>query len=242
MTATAREFVALALAQVGDRYVFGAEVSTDDPDPDEWDCSALVLWAARRLGLSYKQVPDGSWNQYAASVQANLSCSPAHALQTAGALLFVFDGDPLAGRRPKRAHVAISLGDGRVVEARSVRLGVGVWSGRDRGWTHAGHVPGLDYGPAQVVSRERAPVTVELPLLAMGDRGPLVRAIQGILDIEVDGAFGPDTRGAVKSLQRMRGLSSDGIVGPETWRLLFQRAVDSTPRRVRFWDKDEGTP
>ena len=52
------------------------------------------------------------------------------ALRTPGALLF----------RP--GHVAISLGDGRTIEARGRRYGVGIFDGAGR-FTHAGWPPGL---------------------------------------------------------------------------------------------------
>lgn len=38
--------------------------------------------------------------------------------------------------------------------------------------------------------------------------------------LAVDNAFGPATRGAVVAFQRYWGLTADGIVGPQTWRIL----------------------
>ncbi|MER7708775.1 peptidoglycan-binding domain-containing protein [Kitasatospora sp. NPDC097605] len=38
----------------------------------------------------------------------------------------------------------------------------------------------------------------------------------GYHEVAVDGAFGPDTYGAVVALQRWAGLSQDGVVGPQT--------------------------
>lgn len=40
-----------------------------------------------------------------------------------------------------------------------------------------------------------------------------------------DGIYGPRTVAAVKRYQRMRGLTADGIVGPDTWRNLGVRYV-----------------
>src|SRR5687767_10241861 len=40
---------------------------------------------------------------------------------------------------------------------------------------------------------------------------------------EVDGIFGPETRGAVLELQRRAGIERDGIIGKDTWRVLHER-------------------
>lgn len=55
-----------------------------------------------------------------------------------------------------------------------------------------------------------------------GDSGEAVRAVQGQLlargyGVTVDGAFGPGTESAVRSLQSTQGLTADGVVGPNTW-------------------------
>lgn len=60
-----------------------------------------------------------------------------------------------------------------------------------------------------------------------GDSGDAVRAAQSQLQIRgygvtVDGAFGPATESAVRSFQSTRGLTSDGVVGPNTWLALVE--------------------
>ena len=63
--------------------------------------------------------------------------------------------------------------------------------------------------------------------VSQGKTGLEVRAAQYLLknkfgyNIAVDGIFGPDTATAVKSFQTSKGLASDGIVGPNTWKALF---------------------
>lgn len=63
--------------------------------------------------------------------------------------------------------------------------------------------------------------------LAAGDEGPAVRYLQRLLNgegynLDVDGDFGPLTRGAVKRYQRSRRLADDGIVGKNTLRRLLR--------------------
>ena len=137
-------FVDLLLSQDGDRYIFGHEVRHSDSDPDAFDCSELIEWACARLGVT-PRMPDGSWYQ-ARHVRAHGLLIPVdQAIRTRGALLFRFSSSPFTGGRPASAHVAVSLGNGQTIEARSTRHGVGRFSAHGRGWTHAGLVPGLDY-------------------------------------------------------------------------------------------------
>jgi cell wall-associated NlpC family hydrolase len=127
---TAEDFVQKALAQRGDRYVFGAEVNLNDKNPNTFDCSELVQWAAHQAGVT---VPDGTMNQVPFFRQKGTEISVDKALRTRGALLF----------RP--GHVAISLGDGRTIEARGRAYGVNIFSAQGRGWTSGALIPGLKY-------------------------------------------------------------------------------------------------
>jgi len=127
---TAEDFVQKALAQRGDRYVFGAETNLNDKNPDTFDCSELVQWAAHQAGVT---VPDGTMNQVPFFKQKGTQISVDQALKTRGALLF----------RP--GHVAISLGDGRTIEARGSAYGVNIFSAQGRGWTSGALIPGLKY-------------------------------------------------------------------------------------------------
>jgi zinc D-Ala-D-Ala carboxypeptidase len=58
-----------------------------------------------------------------------------------------------------------------------------------------------------------------------GDEGEAVTAAQkllvprlvGLLDLEVDGIFGPDTDKGTRAYQKAAGFDVDGIIGPATW-------------------------
>ena len=71
-------------------------------------------------------------------------------------------------------------------------------------------------GVALAQGEATAPTSSEV-VLEHGDRGKAVKRLQAKLGIEpVDGVFGDATRRAVKRFQRRRGLTADGIVGPQT--------------------------
>jgi len=64
-------------------------------------------------------------------------------------------------------------------------------------------------------------------LYRVGDAGDPVRDIQGRLlalgyASDLSGSFGATTEDAVRAFQSARGLTVDGVVGPETWRMLYE--------------------
>ncbi len=133
-----QKFLDLALEQNGDRYVMSHEVSLDDPNPDTFDCSELIEWAAKQVDVNFT---DGSWLQYLDLKQRDALMPVEEALRTPGALLFSFSEEPQPGAgRPSQAHVAVSLGDGRTIEARGSEYGVGIFEAGDR-FEWAGMIP-----------------------------------------------------------------------------------------------------
>jgi len=132
-----------ALKQVGDQYVFGAEVDVNDPDPKVWDCAELTKWAAHQGGST---IPGSSFEQYLDLKAKGLLIPVDQAEHTPGALLFHFSQEPQpGGGRPDEAHVALSLGDGRTVEAQSEEVGVITDHAAGR-FEYAALLPDVDYG------------------------------------------------------------------------------------------------
>jgi peptidoglycan hydrolase-like protein with peptidoglycan-binding domain len=65
------------------------------------------------------------------------------------------------------------------------------------------------------------------PVKKTEDEGAEVYALQYLLRAEgysltADGKFGPKTASSVKNFQEAKGLTVDGIVGPDTWQALIQ--------------------
>jgi Putative peptidoglycan binding domain len=80
----------------------------------------------------------------------------------------------------------------------------------------------LGLGPGPVLKRERP--GGRRPARRAGRRasraGGGVRAVQRVLGLTADGVFGPQTEAAVRRFQRRHGLAADGVVGPITRRAL----------------------
>lgn len=68
---------------------------------------------------------------------------------------------------------------------------------------------------------------MKVRVLKRGHKGGDVKSLQALLNAKasqrlvVDGDFGPATEGAVKKVQKYLGLAVDGVVGTNTWGVLF---------------------
>lgn len=73
------------------------------------------------------------------------------------------------------------------------------------------------------------------PIIRQGSRGNYVLIAQDALTTlgydtgGLDGIFGSKTRSSVVGYQNSRGLSPDGIIGPNTWRSLMADVVGKGP-------------
>lgn len=214
---TAEEFVQKCLAEEGDEYQWGGEYApgTSPDRTREWDCSGLVYTKLLELGIS---APRNSTAQLNWCRENGTIISLEEAIHTRGALLL------------REGHVAVSLGDGRTIEAMGEQWGVGIFSASNRTFTDGGLVPGLTYNGKRVSPAPAQPETPAQPgarpTLRSGSQGSDVRFLQQKLkDLgydpgPVDGIFGPRTERAVRSFQAARGLAVDGIVGRRTWAAL----------------------
>jgi cell wall-associated NlpC family hydrolase len=127
----ASQIVALALQQAGKAYVYGAQASPSDPNPRAFDCSELVQWSCARCGIT--DCPRTSEQQQAWCSQHGTLISIQDGINTKGALLF------------QPGHVAISLGNGKTIEAMNEKDGIRQGNANGRGWTAAGRIPGCKY-------------------------------------------------------------------------------------------------
>ena len=87
-----------------------------------------------------------------------------------------------------------------------------------------------------------------MPELRQGLRGPAVADLQrrlaaaGFSPGAVDGDFGSLTYAAVKSFQRSRGITADGIVGAQTWDALRPTGRGGLPAEPNSWRSHDRQP
>jgi len=213
---TSEEFVQKCLQEKGDEYSGdGPEVEPGTP-PEEttaWDCSELVQVKLNELGID---IPDGSTAQLEWCRSKGALIPLEQGINTRGALLL------------RVGHVAVSLGNGKTIEAYGTGYKVGEYSATNRTFTDAALVPGLDYegqsgDPSFSESTEQHD---KRPVLQMGSREGAVRFLQkklkrlGFDPGPIDGIFGSLTEAAVKKFQTAHDIKSNGVVERSTWRAI----------------------
>lgn len=121
-------------------------------------------------------------------------------------------------------HMGVHVGGGKVIHcSKNVKEG-GIIT---NGWTHYAIPKGL-YEEGSDVIIPPTDTTVKLPVLRKGSKGSYVTLLQTSLlnrgyklpKYGADGSFGNETLAAVKQFQQDWGLTPDGVVGEETWKML----------------------
>ena len=176
------------------------------------DCSGLFAWAYRQLGGSIAHGSNSIYDRYC-SVKGKLTDEKRKSLRPGTA---VFTGDS-----SKHGHIGLYVGNGKVIEASGTQAGVCVSNITAGKWTYYGELKAVAYDGS--VPQDTSP-----PTIRKGDKGTEVRNLQKkLLELGyklpkygADGDFGSETEAAVKAFQKDWGLTQDGIVGPETQKLL----------------------
>lgn len=205
----------------------------------DYDCSSFVIsaWEAASVPVKAKGA-SYTGNMYAAFLACGFRDVTGEVNRHTGAGLR--KGDVLLNAAH---HTELYIGGGQTVKASlNERGGVtggqtGDQSGREicvgnyyepsYGWGNVLRYEGGDEDEG--CAEERVTVTGELPVLARGDKGLSVLAVQGVLIARgfkcgswgADGDFGPATEAALKSFQNHCRVEDDGVCGPVTWSYLL---------------------
>lgn len=218
------DVVTIANTRIGQIYTWGARAVLSNKNHNgPWDCAEFVSWCTfQAYGFvfgAYGSDPDsadpysGKW--YSDAVDQKATTSVDGALGTPGAILIRKPGD----FHLKVGHVAVSLGNGSTIEARSTKYGTGIFSGAaTRPWSIGCLLPGVTYSAGSI---PHSPDTGVLRLVKPFMRGPAVTKVQERLrdlgfGLDPDGVFGPVTEAAVLNFQATEGLTYDGEVGRDT--------------------------
>lgn len=212
---TGADIVRIARTRVGQRYVLGAKVPKDDPAwAGPWDCAEFASWAVYQVTGRVVGCFGTDPASNAFSGQWAKVRGPHE--RVAPSIALAFPGAILVrapGEGGTGGHVAISCGDGTSIEAYSTARGVIETHAEGRRWDLGVLVDGVEYE----VGVNRAADRPLLRLRKPRDTGPEVVEVQRIVGVTPDGVYGPDTEAAVVTWQAAHGLVADGEVGPATW-------------------------
>lgn len=178
------------------------------------DCSGLFVWAFKQLGGSIYHGSNTIWNKYC-SAQGKLvngKRSDGYALLPGTAVFLLKSGN--------RHHIGLYIGNGKCIEAKGTYYGVVVSDITH--WDEWGELKGVEY------SAEEKEGEKVRPTLRNGDSGEDVLDLQKLLNgygygLKEDGKFGAATEAAVRSFQKLYGLTVDGVVGERTWNKLEKK-------------------
>jgi N-acetylmuramoyl-L-alanine amidase len=225
--ATGRGMLELARRHIGEAYKNVLVPKNNANWHGPWDCAEFMSWLVfQDAGILYGCYVDddttpadaeaytGAWRSDAKRRGIMIPISQAAAIP--GAIVLRYP--PAAG---KMGHIAICDGHGGTVEAKGKLYGVVADKVAGRNWNTGLLIPGIYY------DTNVTPVAWESPsgiyrIGAPGMEPSVVRDIQqALLDADynpgpIDGIYGSKTAAAVAAYQAVKGLVSDGEVGPVT--------------------------
>ena len=200
-----------------------------------YDCSSFLITAYKKAGLKLESTYTG--NMYSDFIQNGFRNVTGAVNLSTGAGLEI--GDVLLNHVK---HTAMYIGNGQIVQASINEAGktTGGQTGDQTGKEI--YVRSYYNYPWDVVLRydefepEKAEstqptgaVSVQLPVIRMGNKGPAVAMLQAALKYHgfdptwIDGDAGTRTQQMIVAFQKKRKLTADGICGPVTWAALCER-------------------
>ena len=188
------------------------------------DCSGLFSWAFKQLGGYIYHGSNTIWNKYCTS-KGELTKNGRTDGKTLKPGTAVFTGN-----EDNKGHIGLYVGNNLVIEASGTSAGVITTTISGGKWKYWGELKDVDYGEKS--SGDAVVIEPTRPTIKKGNKGTWVKELQTQLSKKgydlgkwgIDGDFGSATEAAVKKFQADYGLTSDGIVGPKTWGILYSDA------------------
>lgn len=210
--------VDLAVAELGksDASVYWKEalpVGTKPPYPKHW-CAAFALAMLQRAGLTDKRAKlmPGGWYSFVYFLKPDATPEP---------------GDVGYLDEPFQHHFIVESVGSKTYSSIDGNQGTPGVQRRHRALKTTG-VAFFSITPLLAGEEDTKPQASALPTLRLNAVGAEVVELQSRLNLliaaglKTDGAFGPRTDAAVKTFQRSRGLTADGVVGKLTWEALLK--------------------
>jgi hypothetical protein len=133
-----------------------------------------------------------------------------------------------------KGHCGVYIGNGQVVESSPKwKNGVQITSLSARNWLKHGKLPYVEYVALEATKEVKDTVTIELSVLRKGSKGDEVKTLQRLLKalgykgsdgkaLAIDGDHGDNTSYALRTYQKSKGLTVDGICGKNSWTALLK--------------------
>lgn len=194
-----------------------------------YDCAQLTRYSCKAAGQELVSGANSQWKKTAWDQTGKIGTLP----DVPGVLLYHVNSSGTM------THTGVYIGGGYAVEARAAKYGVVKTAVKDRTWTHWAALPGVLTGeeltivpdapavdlpePEETKTETAKAEVITMTTLRSGSRGTQVKVLQYLLNEfgfdcgSADGIFGQKTLAAVKSYQKAKGLTADGICGKNTW-------------------------
>lgn len=196
----------------------------------DFDCSSFLITAYKKAGLKLESTYTG--NMYSDFLKHGFKNVTASVNMATGAGLEA--GDVLLNHVN---HTAMYIGNGQIVHASINENGktTGGQTGDQSGkeiyirsyynypWDVVLRYVGGNTASSETTAQPVKTVSVQLPVLRKGNKGPAVAMLQGALKYHgfdpngIDGDAGTRTHNMLIGFQAERGLEADAICGPATW-------------------------
>ena len=195
-----------------------------------YDCSSFLITAYKKAGLKLESTYTG--NMYSDFLKHGFKDVTASVNKATGSGLET--GDVLLNHVN---HTAMYIGNGQIVQASINENGktTGGQTGDQTGkeiyersyynypWDVVLRYVGSDSTSSKATAQPVKMVSVQLPVIRKGDKGPAVAMLQAALKYHgydpkgIDGDFGTRTHNMLMAFQAEHGLEADAICGPASW-------------------------